>query len=175
MSLSNLNARETVTAYQLLLEIADGLKTLAANPKVLKEQIELAYSLPAELQAKSDEARKQIDANQKLVSEQKKDLAEINDKLIIIDEQRKSVDKILADIDTRNIELEKRKRLLEQGESDLHSSQKELATDRATLEAEKTANLEFRTSLNDREKAISLIEADLKQRAEQIGAIAGRK
>lgn len=173
MSLTDLNSRETVTAFQIWLEVANGLKQLLSDPKALENQIRLAYELPAALQAKSAEAQSYIDKNQSLLDEQKKDLQDITKKLVDNEDQRKALEVIQVGIDKDNITLETGRKLLKADQTQLSSDRKTLQEDRNKLEAEKAANLEFSTSLDAREKKIDQYEASLKAREDKLKEIIG--
>lgn len=173
MSLSGLSPIETVTAYQLLLELTKGIKELSKNPKALEDAIALAYSLPSELQGKADNARKAISDNQALAAEQKKDLQAINDNLMALDEQRKSLEIIQSDIDKRNNKLGIDLKSLEAGQDELKKAQKALNDDRLKLETEKKANNDFGASLDERESDLDKAEADLKARENKLKEIIG--
>jgi hypothetical protein len=55
--------KDTLTSFQALLDIAQGVKVLANNPDIAQLAKD-AYALPEAEQAKADSARKDISTNQ---------------------------------------------------------------------------------------------------------------
>lgn len=173
MSLSGLNSRETVTAYQLLLVIAEGIEELTKDPTILRKTIVEAYTLPEELQRKADEAKKVISDYQDLVSAQKSNIVEIESKLAAIEENKRSLDLMLVDINNKNLLLEKRDKKLKKEQEDFVAIKDAIQKDRNILESEKVKNKEFALSIEKRERDVDAHEALLKAKEEKLKEIVG--
>lgn len=173
MSLSGLNPRETVTAYQLLLELVKGVQELSKDPKALEKAILEAYALPESEKAKADEARKAIADNNSVLAQQKKILEEISKGTADLDFRQDNLDQTVRDIETKNNDLSKRERGLADGISDFSQRNKDYQADLIKLDTEKKSNIEFSFSLDDREKLLNEREEALKAKEEKLKAIIG--
>lgn len=167
MGLSN-SPKETVTAIQVLLEIAESVRILTDDPKSLEKLIVMAYALPEQEQAKAETARQSIETYQNLVAEQKNNLAALERKASELASEKSSIDTQTEALSKKQTMLESAKNDLETSTLELRSGQKELETERFKLEAEKQKNIEFRNTLDARDKQISAYELSLRTKADQL-------
>lgn len=144
----------SITTYQVLLDIATNLQELVSNPKALEEAAALSYALPEFEQKKAAEAKDAIAKNSGILS----DIEKANAKLL---ETKKQADDATAkSLAAANALSEK--------EADLASREQALR-DAAKRQNEAVATIAAsNAALVKREDALAKAEADLAKKIEEI-------
>lgn len=168
MALNN-SPKETLTAIQLLTEIALAVKEI----KNLDDLAKKAHSLPEAEQKKADAAKEQIAAAQAGMDAVNKAKSALEKEAQAVAAKSKEADKKLEDAQTRSVALNAMEDELQAGFADLSRKQKTLMEDLRKLDAERQFLEERAKTLNEREAKIKEIEAGQKIKAEQIKAIMG--
>jgi uncharacterized protein (DUF3084 family) len=171
MALSN-TPKETLDTHQILLDIAQGLKSLQERPDFASLAKE-AYALPAAEAAKAQEARRSIAQYQALVDEHKglladiaKGRAELDDQSLLLRKEQDKLREYTKSLDARDREVA--------------AGLKKLAADALALD-ERAKRMDARQadigrqeeSLAARRREIDDYEAGLKARAEELRKLAG--
>lgn len=173
MALYDLPPKQRIETYQVLLDIAEGLKNLNDDPEVLSKTIKEAYALTDQEQRKLDLARNEISKYEVLVKEQKQNLADLLSEANKLDVKKAELDDITSKIDALRDSLSQKERAINSAQLQLTADQKSLAGDRDRFESEKQKLAQDTLLLNQREKDISEFETSLKNKAEQLKALAG--
>lgn len=160
MAISN-TPRDAISTYQVLLEIAQALKTLTADPDALAKAATDAYTLPEAEKAKAEKAKEVISTMESLVAEQKRRQQDIGDSLNELDAKKAENDNKLRMILEGNKKLEALRKELDEITIEQNSSAKSLASrERDLLEGidrlkVNNADLEARRQMvNDYEAAL---------------------
>lgn len=171
MGLSNEQKRDSITPLQVMLEIANALKTLTKGD--LEKAIKTAYELPESEQKKADSARADIAKNQELLDGCIKKTQEISDSIQVLNGKQATIDQQLtlisnsrSDLQDTRLELEKQKKDLMQISDDLSKREETLTTNNSKL-------AQFKIDLDNRESQIANTEAELKAKADKIRNLVG--
>lgn len=172
MGISREENNKSISTYQLLLEIASALKELG-DGKNLAKLIKDAYALPEKEQAKAEEARAAISANQKAIDDNAALLLTIDSKQAKLDDDIAKKNDLLRAIKLESAELDKKKKDLA-ASADALSAEKQAIQIRETALEAGIAKLEKdRISLEKDQEAFANEQAALKTTAEQIKKLVG--
>ena len=168
MALSNDTARDSLTASQVLLQIASAIKSLNADPKRLATLAKEAYALPEAEMLKADEARLKIDEYKALVKKQSDTQAQIDDDFETLENQRDEIANSSKKLDERKGALDILQAELNKKARDLADKEKQLMDALKTLEAKEAKLVSDRDKLAAEKKANDELTASLKAKANQF-------
>lgn len=166
-----------VTTYQVIIELARGLKALADDPKALEKAAKDAYALPEEEQRKADEARQKIAEYTTLLSQNKTKIAEYeslikhNDEQIdYLEQQQKSLKDQQDKLTATEVSIDKKTRSLNEREAAFAQviEQRTKAMDDAMAKTEEERLLVIKS----RKEADAALE-EIKQTQKKIRELAG--
>lgn len=171
MGLSGESKKENVSTYQLLLEIARDLNTLAKDPKELEKTINESYKLTDAEDAKAQEALKNIEKNQKLVAQNNAILTDTKDQVESLKRLQKESDETLGEISRIQAELNKRDNALKSERQEFSILQSKLEADRAALKEAQDDLDKQRQEFKEQTKEFDAYKASLEAKAEQLRSI----
>ena len=168
MGLSSNNARETVTTNQVLLTIAQGLKSLMDDPKALEKAAKEAYALPEAEEKKAAQAKEIIAKMEGLIAEQKRRQDDLDAQESELDDRERKLKETVDSINGREIALEKRSRELDGIAEGQKQAANDIATGRQDLDAAIVDHERNVGALDKREREVNDYEASLKETAAKM-------
>lgn len=173
MALYDLPPKDQISTLKTILEIAEGIKKLNDDPEYLNAVIEKAYALTDQEQKKLEIAKSEIGKYEDLVKEQKKNLSVLLEEANKLDEKKVELDDLQSKIDAIRQSLESKERAINNAQLQLSSDQKSLQVEKDKAESDKQNNIQKSLLLDQKEKDILGYETELKNKAEQLKALAG--
>lgn len=172
MSLSGRSPKEQYSTLKLLAEIAQGLKMLNDDPKILNKLIVEANTLGADEEKRSLEAREQIAIYHDLVAKNNSLVAQKNLAQQKLDEGNADLSKKNEALQAAQTELNKRLYAADVQEKKLAEQDKDLSQREMSLENSVKQLQEAQQSFKKEKKDFEDYQNSLKAKAEQLRGIA---
>lgn len=162
--------KDTLTSFQALLDIAQGVKALASNPD-LDNLVKDAYALPEAEQAKADAARQAIADNQAVLAQIKKSQTELENTSTELDTKKQEIALGLQAIDDRSKVLSQKEKDLTLLGSQLSDKAASLQQKERDLQAGVSKLTQDKEDLAKKWEEVNEYETSLKAKADQLKSL----